>query len=280
MSKQTFEALQPYMIVEDFELYNQKRREFMASSALGTFRDESAADYHYEYGENKDFDTASMAIGRGYHTLILEGAVQYQQRFSWDGPINNNTGRPFGWDSKAFQEFRGYQESIGKQVITGTQHNLAIDMRIALMKNKDVVKILNDGGVAERVIRADYCGVKCQVRPDLTTPTYGMIDLKSTKSLKWFKRDAEWTFGYYNNAAFYRSVSRVALTQAGHNFEDLPFLLIAQETKPPYKSAVYHLHRKLLDRYEMLNQRALLRFVECQKQNVWPSGYEGIEVIE
>lgn len=278
-----FEAIQPYLIQEDFEEYNLKRKEFMASSALNTFRDESPADYIYQFNLDDKYDSGSMSLGRAYHTITLEGIEEYRNRFIWDSPINPTTGNPFGDTSKAYKEWAAQmQVELGCQVISKTQHQTCVDMRIELMKNEAAANILKKG-MAERVIRANYCGVQCQIRPDWLSELDGrptIADLKTTKSLKWFLRDAEWNYGYFNSAAFYRSVSRVVLTQNNLNFEDFRFLLIAQETTPPYKSAVYELSSELLDRHETANQRALKEFRECIKSGVWKSGHEGIELVE
>ena len=62
-------------------------------------------------------------------------------------------------------------------------------------------------GIAEGVVRANYCGVACQIRMDWFEPHQGIVDLKTCDDLTWFEADAR-RFGYGHQVAFYRAVLR------------------------------------------------------------------------
>ena len=60
-------------------------------------------------------------------------------------------------------------------------------------------------GEPEGVVRADYCGMPCQIRMDWFEPHHGIVDLKTCDDLTWFEADAR-RYGYAHQLAFYRAV--------------------------------------------------------------------------
>ena len=73
------------------------------------------------------------------------------------------------------------------------------------IRTHELAASLLSEGVAEGVVRANYCGVACQIRMDWFEPHQGIVHLKTCDELTWFEADAR-RFGYGHQVAFYRAV--------------------------------------------------------------------------
>ena len=60
-------------------------------------------------------------------------------------------------------------------------------------------------GIAEAVVRAEYCGFPCQIRIDWLDPSPSLVDLKTCDDLTWIEADSR-RYGYAHQLAFYRAV--------------------------------------------------------------------------
>ena len=56
--------------------------------------------------------------------------------------------------------------------------------------------------------------------------------------------------------------------------------IIAVEKKAPYRVGVWKLAAEALDDAKADNERALSLLRECRCQNVWPTGYEEMRVLD
>jgi hypothetical protein len=92
----------------------------------------------------------------------------FQRSFAVGGPINPKTGSPFGSSTKAWAEWAVQQG--GKEVLTNEQYELVMHMAAGVKLNSFAQELL-DGGIAEGVVRADYCGKRCQIRLDWVEST-------------------------------------------------------------------------------------------------------------
>jgi len=276
--RETYEAFKKASLDIPMEQYNIFRKALLTSGNLKTFRDESPIDYKYKMDNPTNFDTVAMKEGRAVHTLVLEGQETFAQEYviADDAPINPGTENPYGPTSNKYLDWAAEKQTGGKALLSIPENNNVVRIRDAVYANPKMADIFSDG-LAERTLRANYCGVDCQVRPDWVSPVYGIIDLKKTANLKWFLKDAKWTYRYIHAAAFYRSVVRVAL---GIDYEDFPFCLAAVESQAPYKTAIYQIDPELLDLCERENQSAVEDLAECYESGIWKSGFEGIELIE
>ena len=238
-----------FIIHEPAGEYHARSRsgEYMSSHLLADFR-ESPALYRKEInGEIEQKDTPAFVLGRAAHSLILEGRTAFDRDFVvTDGPVNPKTGEPYGAKTKAYAEWLASQE---REVVSG-----------------------KDYGEAEGVVRAEYCGVPCQIRMDWFSPEHGLVDLKTCDSLKWFESDCR-RYGYIFQLAFYRAVIRVVTGVT------VPIHIIAVEKNEPFATGVWQLTGEVLDLAERINEAALERYRKCQYTGVWPTGYEDIRII-
>ena len=69
------------------------------------------------------------------------------------------------------------------------QAALIESMNAAVRAHEHAAALLADG-VAEGVVRAEYCGMPCQARLDWLNPERGIVDLKTCDNLDWLQMDA------------------------------------------------------------------------------------------
>ena len=122
-------------------------------------------------------------------------------------------------------------------------------------------------------MRAEYCGVPCQIRMDGFSPARGILDLKTTDDLNYFESDAR-RYGYSHQMAFYRAVLAIALGEA------LPVHMIAVEKKPPFRCGVWRMGTDVLGVAQKENEAAIARLRKCRETDTWPTGFEAIREFD
>jgi len=128
-------------------------------------------------------------------------------------------------------------------------------------------------GRAEGVVRAEYCGVPCQIRIDWTHPHRGIVDLKTCDDLTWFEADAR-RFRYHNQLAFYQSVL------AEVTGELVPVHVVACEKKEPYRCGVWRVSDDTLAIARKENEAAIRRLKACRDRDIWPTGFEEMRILD
>lgn len=242
---------------------------YMSSHLLASFR-ESPLLYHKKVtGEVTDGDSPALALGRAAHCLVLEGRMAFDEQYIVsDGPVNAKTGEPFGKTSRTYAEWLSGQD---REVLSSRDYGFIARLQKSVRLH-DAASRLLDEGQAEGVIRAEYCGVPCQIRMDWFSPRHGLVDFKTCDSLKWFESDCR-RYGYIFQLAFYRAVIRAA------SGATVPVHLMATEKNEPFATGVWHLCDAALTQAEEVNAAALARYLKCLKAGEWPTGYEDIRVI-
>jgi hypothetical protein len=262
-------ATLPFLIHEPAEVYHAKAKEFLSSHQLADFR-KCPQLYHSKKSQPQSHDeTPAYLIGRAAHLLILEGPERFQQDFAVGGPINPRTGQPFGQGTKAWTE---WAESIGKATLTDAQYEVVTRMHQAVRSHAAAVDLL-ECGIAEGVVRTEYCGLPCQIRIDWLEPTQGIVDLKTCDDLTWFEADAR-RYGYAHQLAFYRAVLAQVLGIYA------PVHLIAVEKKEPHRCGVWRVSDEVLGLAQKENEQAIDRLQACSASGLWPTGYEEPRVFE
>ena len=260
-----------FITQEPADEYHARSRsgEFMSSHLLADFR-ESPALYRMKVdGEIEDKDTAAFVIGRATHSLLLEGRNAFEREYVVsDGPINPRTGESYGRNTKAFTEWAATQD---REVIPGKEYALLSKLQLSVLKHKEAMSLLKEG-VAEGVVRTEYCGVPCQIRMDWFNPEHGLVDLKTCDKQKYFEHDCNCN-DYIHQLAFYRAVIRQVTG------ETVKVRFIAVEKKAPFACGVWYPSEDRLYQAEVANEKALLRYRECCSTGIWPTGYEEARVI-
>jgi hypothetical protein len=200
--------------------------------------------------------------------LILEGNAQFDHEYTVGEPVNERTGKPYGKSTLAYQN---WLQSQTKAVISPKDYDFIKRLQVAVNQHNVAAELLQDG-IAEGVIRINYCGMPCQIRMDFFNPACGIIDLKTCDNLDFFEFDAR-RYQYIHQAAFYRAVLREA---SGKNF---PFILIAVEKQQPFRCGVWRICDEALNSAKAENKAAIERLKKCRTDNNWPSGYEEIRLL-
>ena len=210
-----------------------------------------------------------LARGRAAHCLILEGRMAFDDQYLVsDGPVNAKTGEAFGRTTKSYSDWLAAQT---KEVLSCRDYGFITKLQKSVWMH-DVATQLLDKGSPEGVLRADYCGVPCQIRMDWFSPEYGLVDLKTCDSLKWFENDCR-RYGYLYQMAFYHAVIEKALDAS------VPVHIIAVEKNEPFSTGVWELSPGVLEEAKQVNEAALARYRKCLYTGHWPTGYEGTRII-
>lgn len=182
---------------------------------------------HYKAARHED--TPALRFGTAIHTLVLE-----PDRFGSEYAVINGDRR-----LKATKEAIKEAEAAGKTVLTQDEFDALIGMDLAVLKNP-ICKELLRGSLKEHSVFAKLDGVHVKCRPDGWNVGKGVLfDLKSTEdaSPEGFARTVA-KYRYHVQDAFYRHVVASA-TNCDAN--DLSFIFIAVEKKPPFAVALYQL---------------------------------------
>lgn len=260
-----------FIINEPAEEYHARSKsgEWMSSHLLADFRESPALYRRKTAGDFAEPESQAFAVGRAAHCLILEGGRAFDQRYIVaDGPVNPKTGEPFGRQSRAYCDWAAKQE---REVVSGREFEFIRRLEAAVRLHPLTDELLTDG-VAEGVVRAEYCSVPCQIRMDCFSSRHGIVDLKTCDSLGRFEFDVR-RYGYLFQLAFYRTVVRKA------GGDTVPVHIVAVEKNEPFSAGVWKLTADVLDRAEAINAAALNRFRLCRESGVWPTGYEDLRLI-
>jgi len=257
------------LMAEPADEYHAKAAQHLSSHQLIDFIKCPWLHCKKTNGLIEEKDSAAYLVGRAAHCRILEGRAAYEKQFAFGGPINRSTGKPYGANTQAFAAWAVEQ---GKPVLSHEQVELIECMASGVAMNETALDLLLYGR-AEGVVRAQYCGLPCQIRLDWTHPHRGIVDLKSCDDLDWFEADAR-RWRYHNQVAFYQAV----LAQVAG--KDVPVWIIACEKKEPYRCGVWRVSDDTLAIARKENEAAIRRLLKCRETDEWPTGYEEIRILD
>jgi hypothetical protein len=258
-----------FLVHESADLYHAKAKHYLSSHQLADFRKCPQLYYGKKTQPLTQEESPAYLLGRAAHVLILEGFERFREDFAVGGPINPRTGRPFGPATNAWME---WAETLSKPVLSDSQFAMLVRMKESVAKQKAAVELLQYG-IPEGVVRADYCGLPCQIRIDWLETSRGIVDLKTCDDLTWFEADSR-RYGYAHQMAFYRAVLSKALGIY------VPVHLIAVEKKEPYRCGVWQLSSEVLNLAQKENEQAIDRLHACITNDSWPTGYEEPRVFD
>lgn len=257
------------LLREPSEVYHAKAGEYLSSHLLVDFRRCPQLYFRKRCGLVPDEDRPAYLVGRAAHVLVLEGKEAFQESFAVGGPINPKTGQPFGSNTKAFAEWVAAQQ---KEVITAEQFSLVERMADSVKRHKIACDLLSEG-MAEGVLRNEYCGVRCQIRIDWFAPRKAVCDLKTVDSIDYFEADAR-RYSYCHQLAFYVAVLRERIDVR------MPAFFIAVEKREPFRTGVWRVDDDVLLAAMRENEAAIRRLRQCEASGEWPTGYEEQRVFD
>lgn len=247
-----------------------KSGDILSSHMLARFQEMPYKYFAVITGRYKEPDKAEYAFGSAAHKLILEGREAFDQVYTVaDGPVNERTGKPYGKDTKAYQDWLSVQ--IGEVLSTADFDEIEI-MRANIAAHPEIPRIITGHGIAEGVVRAELEGVKCQIRMDYFDPEIGIIDLKTCRDIRFFEYDMR-SFGYAFQMAFYRAVLRQATGT------EYPVYMVAIDKTEFHVAGYWLIPGAELDIAERINAAAIRRLKECRETGIWPTGYERKQIF-
>jgi len=258
-----------FLIRESESEYREKAKTHLSSHALADFRKCPLLYWKKKQGLVPDEDRPAYVVGRAAHKLILEGREAFDDGYAVGGPINPKTGEVYGARTKAYAEWASAQ---GKPVLTDEQFALIANLTTGVRSHQLAFELLSNG-LAEGVVRVEYCGLPCQSRLDFFNPERGLIDLKTCDDLTWFEADAR-RYGYAHQFAFYRALVERATG------EEVPVHVIAVEKKEPFRCGVWVMDDQVLAHARRENEAAVERLRQCEISGAWPTGYEERRVFD
>ena len=259
-----------FLIREPAEVYHSNAADYLSSHALGNFRRCPLLYHRKRCGLVPDEDRPAYLVGRAAHTVILEGLDAFQQSFAVGGPVNSKTGLPFGSSTKAWAEWAEAQGDKG--VLTDRQYELITQMANGVKLHEFAQELLSDG-IAEGVVRTEYCGTPCQIRIDWLNSHSGIVDLKTCDDLQWFEADAR-RYSYLHQVAFYRAVLAQVIGIA------MPVFFVAVEKREPYRCGVWRVTEDSLASAQRENEAAIGRLHRCEENGIWNTGYEEVRLFD
>lgn len=220
------------IIVESREAYD--RRPGMRQTPLKKAYSHSCA--HAALSLESDIRTEALDRGNAWHTLVLEPAEFDARYFVSDGPTNPTTGKPYGYDTQKYKEWKALDEFAGKELITTAEfRNLSVSSNV-IRQNPVVSHLLADSKKEVTLIWDEDLG-PCKARLDILSNDGIVADLKSTRNAAptVFSREVHrYDRLYWIQAAWYFR----AATQCGVEVKE--FLFIAAELFAPYAMSLHY----------------------------------------
>jgi hypothetical protein len=255
-------------IQEPDEVYHAQAAYYLSSHQVMDFIKCPFLHHQKKHGLIVDKETEAYRVGKAAHRRILEGMEVFQGRYCLDWPCNAD-GEPMDGRTKAVKEWKAQQIRYPlhpKEVAAIEQMARGVAM------NDSAVELISNG-IAEGVVRIDYCGLPSQIRIDWFHPRRGIVDLKTCDDLTYFETDAR-RYKYPSQLAFYQAVLREVI---GHY---APVYLIAVEKKQPFRCGVWRVSDDCLAAARRDNEAAIERLTSCRSENVWPTGYEAVRLLD
>lgn len=101
-----------------------------------------------------------------------------------------------------------YRRKTSGEIVSSKDYGFIVKLQKSVWLHT-ASSALPDDGIPEATVRAEYCGVPCQMRMDWFSEKHGLVELKTCDSLRWFDGDVK-CFGYLFQMAFYRAVLQEA----------------------------------------------------------------------
>ena len=182
---------------------------------------------HYKAARHED--TPALRFGTAFHCAVLEN-----DRFNATYTVIEGDRR-----TSAVKASIKEAKDAGKTVLDADDFNALMGMAQAVFKNPICAALLR-GSLKEHSVFAELDGVRVKCRPDGWSTEKGVLfDLKSTEdaSPEGFARTVA-KYRYHVQDAFYR---HVVASATNCDADDLSFIFIAVEKKPPFAVALYQL---------------------------------------
>jgi hypothetical protein len=216
-------------------------------------------------------ESQALKKGTAIHRCVLEKGADFVNEYTVGYPTHEVKGvlQEYGADTKFVKE---WMASLPKnKPFISTQEMQDILKINELVKENDFAKQVIEESEIEQVLRVNYEGINCQIRIDAYYHLRGIYDLKKTRKMSTFLRDAD-KYGYWIQAGFYSKIFEVA-TGFKTNFS-----WIVVEDVEPFEVCIFDLDASHLEYAQRCVESGILEYKESFKNNQWLTGREGINI--
>jgi hypothetical protein len=273
---------------EPFAVYLAKREQYLSSHQLMEFMRCPRLFHLRKIGAlttDPNKVSAELILGSAAHKLILEGRQEFDRHYAVGAPINPKTGKEYGRDTQAFAKWEEEQRREKGTLITfltTEQWYMISCMADSVARHAEAQKLLYHG-VAERVLRSDFCGIPVQSRLDWFTEIGEVpviVDLKTCNDLDSFEYDAR-KFLYGVQFAFYQQILLRSIFDEYDIDCAIPAKVyaIAVEKKKPFRCGVFEVPDSILAHFAAKITAAVESLKDCQSAGVYPTLYESIRPL-
>lgn len=214
-------------------------------------------------------ESDALKKGTAIHRCVLEKGADFVKDYTVGYPTHEVKGvlQEYGADTKFVKE---WMLTLPKDKPFISNQEMADILKInEIVKAHPEANSMIKFGLCERTVKAKYEGIDCHIRIDCFSAEYGICDLKKTRSMSGFLRDAD-KYGYWIQAGFYSKILEIA---TGLKFK---FNWIVAEDVEPFEVCVFELDSSHLEYAQRLVESAILEFKESIKNNSFLTGREGI----
>ena len=220
--------------------------------------------YFKWHEDNPQEPTQDMVEGSAFHKLVLE-----PETFDKEFIVAPKYDRRTKEGKLAYNHFCELVQS-GISVITEEQYEMICGMRDSIMRNPYARKLINGNVEQSMYFVDDMTGVRCKVRPDVWRKVgdrIAVIDLKSTKSAMpaLFANDVVKYHYDLQSYMYCNGISKVKEVP----IENVDFVFIAVEKKPPYLVNVMQADKYVLQKGEADFREYIGTYADCVRTENW-----------
>jgi exodeoxyribonuclease VIII len=238
-------------------------REAISKSRLANM---SVCPAYFKWCEDNPQDPSEdMVLGSAFHKIVLE-----PETFDKEFMIMPH------FDRRTKEGRLGYENLMNKvqgnaiTLITKEQYDTICGMRDSIMSNPYARKLINGNIEQSMYFTDDLTKVECKCRPDVWRKVADRVvitDLKSAKSVmpNDFMRDCV-KYHYDLQTAMYRDGASKVL---GVPKDNIDFVFIAVEKKPPYLLNIMQADTYVIQKGEADFREYIGTYAECKRTSNW-----------
>ena len=251
----------------------------LSNSSLSVLK-RSPTEFYKRFitGEMKGQESEAMLLGSAVHMLALEPERFDAEYVVLDGPINPQTGKPYGRDTKKFTQWLDAEMMQQcRKILIREEFAESLAIAKAFQAHPTIAAIM--ALRAEKLFESEYAmlwveddgselDLKCKI--DFVCPSERLIvDLKTTSdpspyAWSWSAED----FGYHRQAAIYSDAMEA---KYGEPFR---FLFGVVRSKEPYEAAVYELDAESIQRGRVEYEALIEEYIDRKASNDWLSDWQ------
>lgn len=212
--------------------------------------------YHFSRRHDlQHLETPSLSFGTAMHYAILE-PEHYESCKQIEPSLRRNT-----------NAYKAWRESLPTEAIVVSAE---FDKHVQHVKDRLVetgISSLFEKGEPEVSVFCEVQGVALKCRPDwLDIENCRIIDLKTTRDLKWFGADAR-KLCYGLSAVHYKEILAAETKTQPSDWE---YIFVCVENQPPFDTDWYVLSKETEQRSQAQWQEGIDLYGNCAARGKWP----------